>query len=89
MLQPRLEHTKGSRPFKLLDHPRFRAAYDFLLLRAETGEAAPELADWWAYFQAAPEAEQRAMTREGGKPGAGRLRGRRRGPRQPKAKNDA
>jgi poly(A) polymerase len=85
MLQPRLEHTKGGRPFKLLEHPRFRAAYDFLLLRAETGEAGPELAEWWTHFQAASETERRAMTREGGKPGAARPGGRRRGPRKPKA----
>ena len=89
MLQPRLEHTKGGRPFKLLGHPRFRAAFDFLMLRAETGEADPELADWWAYFQTASETEQKAMTREGGaRSGPGRTR-RRRGPRKPKVKNEA
>jgi len=35
----------------MLEHPRFRAAYDFLLLRSETGEAPTELADWWTHFQ--------------------------------------
>jgi poly(A) polymerase len=35
----------------MLEHPRFRAAYDFLLLRSETGEAPRELADWWTNFQ--------------------------------------
>ena len=90
MLQPRLERIQGSRPIKLLGHPRYRAAFDFLVLRAETGEADPELADWWAYFQTASEAEQKAMTREGGPPPApGRSR-RRRGPRKPRVKkNDA
>jgi poly(A) polymerase len=65
-LQPRLERTKGVRPFRLLSHPRFRAAFDFLALRAETGEADPELADWWARFQTADEHEQKSMTRESG-----------------------
>lgn len=85
-LQPRLERIIGLRPFKLLGHPRFRAAYDFLVLRAETGEADPELADWWTRFQNADEAQQRAMTREGGSgSGVRRPRSRKRGPRQPKA----
>ncbi len=90
MLQPRLERITGTRPFKLLAHPRFRAAYDFLVLRTETGEADPGLAEWWTYFHDAPEAERKAMAREGGtRQTASRSRGRRRGPRKPKAKNDA
>ncbi len=64
-LQSRLENTTGGRAFRLLSHPRFRAAYDFLVLRAETGEAEPDLAEWWGRFQAASEAEQKAMTRNG------------------------
>ena len=32
-LQPRFEQRAGQRPFRLLEHPRFRAAYDFLWLR--------------------------------------------------------
>ncbi|MBS1222577.1 MAG: poly(A) polymerase, partial [Proteobacteria bacterium] len=46
-LQQRLTVTTGKRPLRLLDHPRFRAGYDFLLLRAEADEQAAELADWW------------------------------------------
>ncbi len=60
-LQPRFEQRAGQRPFRLLEHPRFRAAYDFLLLRGEAGEAAPDLADWWTRFQSADQAEQEAM----------------------------
>lgn len=91
MLQPRLERIKGVRPFKLLSHPRFRAAYDFLLLRAETGEADPELADWWTRFQSAGEAEQRVMTSEGGARGRSRKRPRSRagrGPRNSRPRSD-
>lgn len=51
-LQSRFTQTRGKRPLRLLSHPRFRAAYDFLLLRAQAGEADPELAQWWTDFQA-------------------------------------
>jgi poly(A) polymerase len=62
-LQPKFNMRVGSRPSRLLAHPRFRAAYDFLLLRAETGGADPELAAWWGRYQEADETEQRKMTR--------------------------
>jgi poly(A) polymerase len=60
-LQPRLERRQGRRPLALLGHPRFRAAYDFLLLRAEVGEADPELAQWWTTFQEADGADRARM----------------------------
>jgi len=63
LLQLRFDKRVGSRPYRLLAHPRFRAAYDFLLLRAETGGAEMELAQWWTLFQSASEAEQKKMTR--------------------------
>jgi poly(A) polymerase len=53
-LQPRLELRAGQRPFRLLEHPRFRAAYDFLGLRCASGELQGDLAtlaDWWTQFQ--------------------------------------
>ena len=50
-LQPRFESRSGKRPYALLEHPRFRAGYDFLLLRAESGEIEAELGDWWTRFQ--------------------------------------
>jgi len=60
-LQPRFEQRAGSRPARLLEHPRFRAAYDFLMLRAESGEVSPDLADWWTRFQDAAAEEREAM----------------------------
>jgi poly(A) polymerase len=51
LLQHRFTNTRGKRPKRLLSHPRFRAAYDFLLLRAAAGEADPALADWWTAYQ--------------------------------------
>ena len=50
-MQARFSQTRGKRPLKLLAHPRFRAAYDFMLLRAASGEADPRLAAWWTEFQ--------------------------------------
>ena len=60
-LQPRFDQRSGSRPIRLLNHPRFRAGYDFLLLRAESGEVSVALADWWTAFQIADEAQRTNM----------------------------
>jgi len=60
-LQPRFEQRAGSRPYRLLEHERFRAAYDFLSLRGASGEVAQALVDWWTRFQDAPHAEREAM----------------------------
>jgi len=60
-LQPRLEQRSGRRPFGLLAHERFRAAFDFLVLRSGSGEAPEELSQWWEKFQQAGEAERQAM----------------------------
>jgi len=60
-LQPRFERKRGKAPYRLLEHPRFRAAYDFLLLRAEVGEAPAELAGWWTDFQTLNEADRDRM----------------------------
>ncbi len=61
-LQPKFNVRYGSKPSKLIHHPRFRAAFDFLLLRAQTGGADMELAKWWEIYQNASETEQRKMT---------------------------
>jgi len=50
-LQPRLEHPRGRRALRVLEHPRFRAAYDLLLLRAQFGLAPAEMAQWWTRLQ--------------------------------------
>jgi len=50
-MQSRFLQREGKRPLRLLAHPRFRAAYDFLLLRAESGDVDQELADWWTQLQ--------------------------------------
>lgn len=58
-LQPRFEQRAGKRPFGLIEHPRYRAGYDFLLLRCESGEAPLELGQWWTDFAEA-DSEKRA-----------------------------
>jgi poly(A) polymerase len=76
-LQHRFEQRAGKRPHRLLGHPRFRAAYDFLLLRAEAGEVDAELAEWWTRFQSVEGDAQQQMAASS-KPTAGRQRRRRR-----------
>lgn len=50
-LQPRFDRREGRRALRLLEHPRFRAAYDFLLLRVAAGDADAELGEWWTEIQ--------------------------------------
>jgi poly(A) polymerase len=52
-MQPRFDRRTGKTPYKLLEHPRLRAGYDFLLLRCESGEIDTEIGDWWTDFIAA------------------------------------
>jgi poly(A) polymerase len=78
-LQPRLAQREGKRPHRLMAHPRFRAAYDFLVLRAESGEVDQELSDWWTRFQDANTQERAEMTTSGAKRKRPRRRRRRKG----------
>jgi poly(A) polymerase len=61
MLQPRFNRRSGVKALSILQHPRFRAAYDFLLLRAQVGVADPELAQWWTDIQVLPQEERVAL----------------------------
>jgi len=83
-MQDRLERRAGQQAFRLLENKRFRAAYDFLLLRAATGEADQALADWWTHFQTAGDDERRAMTAQMA-PAAGTSKRKRRRRRRPKS----
>jgi poly(A) polymerase len=84
-LQPRFEQRAGQRPFRLLQHPRFRAGWDFLDLRCRSGELEGELADlaaWWDRFANAGTDERVTLLKpdEGPKrKSRGRGRGRKRG----------
>ena len=61
LMQFRFSKRLGHRAFNLLEHPRFRAAYDFMALRALAGDESMELADWWTKFQEVPTSEQENM----------------------------
>lgn len=64
LLQFRFSKRHGNRAFNLLEHPRFRAAYDFLALRALAGDETLELAEWWTSFQDLSPNEQKKMVAE-------------------------
>ncbi len=60
-LQPRMLARSGRRPYSVLAHPRFRAGYDFLVLRCDSGEVEAEAAEWWDNFQKADEETRKQM----------------------------
>lgn len=60
-MQPRFERRTGKAPHKLLEHLRFRAGYDFLLLRCASGEIDAELGEWWTAFYESDEAGREAL----------------------------
>lgn len=60
-MQPRFDKRVGVSPFSLADQPRFRAGFDFLRLRAQTGEVDEELAHWWETFSTADDDHRRDM----------------------------
>ncbi|MEO5694630.1 MAG: polynucleotide adenylyltransferase PcnB [Usitatibacter sp.] len=77
LMQPRFLQRSGHRPFRLLEHPRFRAAYDFFELRAASANAPQEVARWWEKFQAAhPDEREKMLTGEDSGPKKKRRRRR-------------
>ena len=81
-LQPRFEKRSGKMPYRLIEQPRYRAGYDFLRLRAESGEIEMELPDWWDTFAHANTEDREGMMQPEKLDPA---RKRRRRPRKPKA----
>jgi poly(A) polymerase len=76
-LQLRLEKRSGRSALKLLEHQRFRAGYDFLLLRCESGELDASVGQWWTEFIDGDAAAREALLSQGGKDRAPRKRRRR------------
>lgn len=62
-MQERLPRRQGRRADQLLENPRFRAGYDFLLLRESAGEETNGLGQWWTDYQEASDSERRTMIR--------------------------
>ena len=89
ILQQRLPKRFGRRAFQLLTHPKFRAGYDFLLVRGQIeGGDLLELAQWWTHFQHADNGKQKGMLNalrksEGGAKGPPRKRKRKPAKRGP------
>lgn len=84
-LQHRLTQRQGMRALRLLDHPRFRAAYDFLLMREDAGAQVDGLGSWWTRFQSADEDEREQMVKDLQKTSSRSKPRRRRAPRKPKS----
>ena len=66
-MQPRFRKRRGKRALKLMSERRFRAAYDFLLLRAMENPELQELADWWTTIQEVDTDERHKMVSPAGK----------------------
>ena len=92
-IQLRLPKRGGQRAYRLAQQPRFRAAYDFLLLRAQiTPKPLQELADWWTEYQKKENVGQKQMIKElpNDKPAARRRKPRRRYPnKKPSQSSDS
>jgi poly(A) polymerase len=88
-MQPRFERRIGKTPYKLLEHPRWRAGYDFLLLRCESGEIEKEIGEWWTAFADADNPGREALLAKKPKEeGAAPAKKRRRRSRGKKAGTD-
>jgi len=79
-MQPRFEQRSGQRPQHLVESPRFRMAYDFLALRAASGEVPAEIEAWWRAFQTADPGTRHAMLLPDTGPKKRRRRRRRKAP---------
>lgn len=83
-MQERLPRRAGKRADSLLAHPRFRAAYNFLVLRESAGEQTQGLGQWWTDYQNANDSQRREMINSlSGKGGTPRKRRRRPRTRKP------
>ncbi len=81
MMQPRFDKRTGSTPYSLIDQPRFRAAFDFMRLRADIGEVDEALAEWWQEFSLASDERRQDLLEQARE----ELQGKQRVLRVPKA----
>jgi poly(A) polymerase len=61
MMQPRFERRQANTARSMVEQPRFRAAFDFLRLRADAGELPTDLAEWWEDYSLGSEEEREAL----------------------------
>jgi len=76
-LQPRFANQRGKRSMKFLEHRRFRAAYDFMMLLSEVGKVDQQVADFWTDVQK-QSADERAKSFQMGAPATSKRKRRRR-----------
>ena len=86
-MQARLPRRHGTRADRLMEHPRFRAAYDFVLLRESAGEELDGLGVWWTRYQDADPQQRRDLVAQ--LDGSGKSPRRNRRPRRRKAPQQA
>ena len=63
-LQPRFENQSPKKIYRLLLHPRFRAAYDFMLLRCQSNQLDQSIGIWWTSFIDADHHEKSLMVKQ-------------------------
>ncbi|MDY0887769.1 polynucleotide adenylyltransferase PcnB [Kosakonia sp. CFBP8986] len=90
-LQLRMSRRQGKRAWKLMEHPKFRASYDLLALRAEAENNAElqRLTKWWGEFQVSAPPAQKHMLDDLGEEPAERRRHRRPRKRAPRREGSA
>ncbi|HRP95172.1 MAG TPA: polynucleotide adenylyltransferase PcnB [Rhodocyclaceae bacterium] len=90
-LQPRFERRSGKAPYRLIEQPRFRAGWDFLRLRAQSGEIDMDIVDWWHRFAHAGHDERELLLAHAPSSGAAprKRRRRRKAASHPAATSDA
>lgn len=81
-MQPRFEKRVGKTPYKMLEHQRMRAAYDFLLLRCASGEIDAEIGEWWTAFIDGNADERERLINSKPKAAAGASAAKKRKPRR-------
>lgn len=87
-LQPRFDRRQGRSPSRLIEHLRFRAGYDFLMLRCDTGEIPAELGEWWTRYIDADSQEREDMLSTAPSGSAAARKRRRRKPRGGASQSD-
>ncbi|MCH8620269.1 polynucleotide adenylyltransferase PcnB [Undibacterium sp. TS12] len=81
-MQPRFDKRVGKTPYKMLEHPRLRAGYDFLLLRCASGEIDEEIGEWWTDFMEGDSAERERLINSKPKTAASEAGPKKRKPRR-------
>ncbi len=88
-LQSRLPKRGGQRAERSLEHPRFRAAYDFVLLREQAGEDLQGLGHWWTLYQDADEHGRQQLQKQLSSDDKGKSRRRRKPRRKPSSSDNS